>query len=164
MSKTKKATNEDVVAMFHELRHASDAASAIEVISEKSEYNLAYVIGTLEEAADFIQDVDTGRGMIRELRDIIKGWRERAEAAEARLVSSNPFQWQPIETAPRDGKFLLGAYYNKKDSEWEIDMMCWQEYGTGHAEWISHGTTSIHWEPSHWMPMPMPPGAQGDRH
>lgn len=161
MSKSRKSANDEVVEMFHNLRHAAEVAGNIQPKEDEADTHLAYVIGTIEEAADFLRDVDTGHGMIRELRDIIKQWRTKAEVAEARLVSANPFQWQPIETAPKDGCFVLGAFYDEREEEWDIDMICWSDYGNGRAEWEAHGgAASAHWSPSHWMPMPRPPATR----
>lgn len=70
-------------------------------------------------------------------------------------------EWQPIETAPRDGtKVLLivvgyepavGAYYERGwDYQEEGDFVQEAHY----TEWCE---TTGPWEPTHWMPLPAPP-------
>jgi len=58
-------------------------------------------------------------------------------------------EWQPIETAPRDGKRVL--LYN-----WAYGA------GSGHYDkgWWQHFCLSQHYEPTHWMPLPDPPKEQ----
>lgn len=61
-------------------------------------------------------------------------------------------EWQPIETAPKDGTVLLG-YENKAGVEMFTFRWC------EHRGWISE----IPWgdwdrvDPTHWMPLPEPP-------
>lgn len=74
-------------------------------------------------------------------------------------------EWQPIETAPKDGsEILLGRSSNTKvyTAHWELEPSwawksaepCWAVYMASddyystylHADW-----------PSHWMPLPEPP-------
>ena len=66
-------------------------------------------------------------------------------------------QWQPIETAPKDGTWIL-VYkpfnlYGFDDSKWFVDKYivrwadeCWN---------ISMEDKVIY--PTHWMPLPKPP-------
>jgi len=80
--------------------------------------------------------------------------------------------WQPIETAPKDGRTLLLGYYNSHGN--------WR---TMRGQWMSEAYIAEHWEdpedeqpgwfetsveaddipncwriqPSHWMPLPAPP-------
>lgn len=63
-------------------------------------------------------------------------------------------EWQPIETAPRDGTPILG-YDNG------IIRVCVPKLFGPRWEWfrddiiVPNNTWSI--EPSHWMPLPEPP-------
>ncbi len=71
-------------------------------------------------------------------------------------------QWQPIETAPRDGTRILAT------DGVEVSTTHWEDCWACHAE-IAHGpgddggwTIYDHheeWNPTHWMPLPPPPGA-----
>jgi hypothetical protein len=62
-------------------------------------------------------------------------------------------EWQPIETAPRDGTPILGIDADQITGEVRMSVMRVQ------SGWASF--TSIpgdyHREPSHWMPLPDPP-------
>ena len=69
----------------------------------------------------------------------------------------NNNEWQPIETAPKDGTWIL-VYkpfnlYGFDDSEWYVDKYivrwadeCWN---------ISMDDIVVY--PTHWMPLPNPP-------
>ena len=80
------------------------------------------------------------------LREAAARLRE-AEVLRAQALT----QWQPIETAPRDGSGFLG--YVRKD---------WIEgfYWTG-AEWAYLSDSDLiptgRKQPTHWMPLPAPP-------
>lgn len=58
-------------------------------------------------------------------------------------------EWQPIETAPKDGRYILGCY--KSDV---FAMRFRPTHGTCY-EWQLHdGYPEC---PTHWMPLPEPP-------
>ncbi len=71
-------------------------------------------------------------------------------------------EWQPIETAPRDGSEIIafgikrGDYGYTSDEEtwtgvrWSNESKCWLE--TKPATRYSNG-----FKPTHWMPLPPPP-------
>jgi hypothetical protein len=65
-------------------------------------------------------------------------------------------EWQPIETAPKDGTWVAVvvddcrpdvARYDQGRWETIADALDWQKYG--HDEWPL----------THWMPLPEPPNA-----
>ncbi len=58
--------------------------------------------------------------------------------------------WQPIETAPRDGTWLLCW-----EPGTEVDIMRWYAWSTTRGEWQS--CEGIRTEPTHWQPLPAPP-------
>lgn len=59
--------------------------------------------------------------------------------------------WQPIETAPRDGTRVLGYELNDPTDTCPYAVMRFRgEYG-----WVNAGWTGL--EPTHWMPLPPPP-------
>lgn len=64
--------------------------------------------------------------------------------------------WQTIETAPKDCAFL--GYMIINEANWLIAPMYWSGKEWLTLEYYSDNTEhSI--EPTHWMPLPAPPGA-----
>jgi hypothetical protein len=62
-----------------------------------------------------------------------------------------PMEWQPIETAPKDGTLILGVKFDTDGQPWLAAF-----------EWIIAGIWDayqweVDWEPTHWMPLPAPP-------
>ena len=57
-------------------------------------------------------------------------------------------QWQPIETAPKDGTLICGAWMY--GSRWETRALYWN----GH-DWECP-TGDWYYDPTHWMPLPPP--------
>ncbi len=61
-------------------------------------------------------------------------------------------KWQPIETAPKDGDWVLS---------WDGECLAivhWSEYYEGFI--VSHDAEEYAWQnysPTHWMPLPEPP-------
>lgn len=62
--------------------------------------------------------------------------------------------WQPIETAPKDIKILMGCWFN---NEWYED--CGTQYSKNGRRTICVGFRKNEW-PTHWMPLPTPPRAE----
>ena len=70
--------------------------------------------------------------------------------------------WQPIETAPKDGRPIL-AYGHIALSNHAIGVVVWSEtYGLWDAE---NDPDQGPWDskPTHWMPLPEPPTASEAR-
>ena len=65
-------------------------------------------------------------------------------------------KWKPIETAPKDGTHTLG-FWKPIGGLWYGD-----DYGVTYFDsgvwWVEDGEVV---EPTHWMPLPDPPG--GDK-
>lgn len=71
-------------------------------------------------------------------------------------------EWQPIETAPKDGSVILtGSYLEEYSGEYEpikTGRMEWaQEFARFDGGWRSTGWYSGLLSPTHWMPLPEPP-------
>jgi hypothetical protein len=64
-------------------------------------------------------------------------------------------EWQPIETAPRDGTHVLGY------EDGEMTVIHWSDhpptssYKGGY--WNNIYCNDGEWWPTHWMPLPPPP-------
>lgn len=75
-------------------------------------------------------------------------------------------EWQPIETAPRDGAWLLLAetnmdgwnlfvgYYSQNAIT--LDVRRRERLGA----WVDN-VEGLTWEPTYWMPLPAPPKCGG---
>jgi hypothetical protein len=66
--------------------------------------------------------------------------------------------WQPIETAPKDGTFVL-LYCEDPDPEYEpYCIQGWFESGAFDNRWYeAHSENPIRPSPRHWMPLPAAP-------
>ena len=73
-------------------------------------------------------------------------------------------QWQPIETAPKDGtQILLCRAFDADGNRIEplgIFAQCAQWWGIEEG-WVVYCSMVreplLHFEPTHWMPLPQPP-------
>ena len=72
----------------------------------------------------------------------------------------NKSDWQPIETAPKDGTWIL--IFRGHDADWTFNyalvywddhFMCWHD-GDYHSDY---------YRPNHWMPLSEPPSEVGNR-
>lgn len=91
-----------------------------------------------------------------------KAWREwpgdpndRTLRIEYGLAAYEKAQWQPIETAPKDGSWIL---VSDPSGTW-MDSARFYE-----GAWCSWPTTICQYgpeedPPTHWMPLPEPPNA-----
>jgi hypothetical protein len=61
--------------------------------------------------------------------------------------------WQPIETAPRDGTWFLAFGKHSRD-RCTMMVICWD----GDPDWVSADDGyRPYLSPTHWMPLPNPP-------
>jgi hypothetical protein len=68
--------------------------------------------------------------------------------------------WQPIETAPKDGTAVLvfGERYSTPNGTPGIAVARWYEDGfPPQTWWGTAGNSLVVQCPSHWMPLPPPP-------
>jgi hypothetical protein len=75
-------------------------------------------------------------------------------------------QWQPIESAPKDGTWFLawsgtifqGGLVTK--AKWDADLTAKKPrpMWTYAESWIGRHHMKLH-QPTHWMPLPAPPEA-----
>ena len=67
--------------------------------------------------------------------------------------------WQPIETAPRDGTTVLGYLPGRRLDEDRDDVVTiyWHDLWGTPGWCITESGEGV--GPTHWMPLPEPPGA-----
>jgi len=65
--------------------------------------------------------------------------------------------WQPIETAPKDGRWMLGAWINADDGCGYVTATVRYEGGADWREKIGMGCGGPCSCPTHWQPLPEPP-------
>jgi len=70
--------------------------------------------------------------------------------------------WQPIETAPKTGKRIMGAVWCPEDNGrpgfWRQFVMFWNDVWGGEPIWQFGGLRE---HPTHWQPLPPPPSKEG---
>ncbi|MGI9292383.1 MAG: DUF551 domain-containing protein [Pseudomonadales bacterium] len=66
--------------------------------------------------------------------------------------------WQPIETAPKDGTWVLlgGCEFG-----YIIQTARWYDWGVQGWEWGDYSNRGF--KPTHWMPLPEPPKTDEDQ-
>ncbi len=115
-------------------------AQAMRDVRERYEVKQIYPDGyAVWQVRDLLEGIENFPEMFRGPRAECQAWIDD-RAAEA----ANAARWQPIETAPRDGRFVFVS-----DSGTAI-MACWE--GTVWLDWASYP-----FHPTHWMPLPQPP-------
>ena len=63
-------------------------------------------------------------------------------------------EWQPIETAPKDGTHILVCGPHNNGSQY-MDVCGWPKNWT--SKWPVAYMAYAAGEPTHWMPLPTPP-------
>ena len=66
-------------------------------------------------------------------------------------------QWQPIETAPKDGTSVLVCRVNTKP-EAAVQPIRTDWWSNHYEQWMKSNAYS---QPTHWMPLPPPPREAG---
>lgn len=69
-------------------------------------------------------------------------------------------KWLPIETAPRDGTYVL--LFEDLGFGGDSQTMWVARHGVTTNEWFTHDTEYGIYEPTHWMPLPAPPPIDSD--
>ena len=93
-----------------------------------------------------------------------KLYRERAQAAVAAMPPAIGEQWRPIAEAPRDGTWILAAYWQPGDGRYwngrifqvRHEGVTIGGYDMGWSLFPGHGGVPDDWFAG-WMPSPTPP-------
>lgn len=74
------------------------------------------------------------------------------------LAETQSQQWQPIETAPKDGTAFLAVSQEHIKSDWLPDMVEWADGGWVYTDnYNEYLFTLSHWMPMPSLPLPAPP-------
>jgi hypothetical protein len=67
-------------------------------------------------------------------------------------------EWQPIETAPKNGTEILGWDEEQQEIVFVI-WICIQQWDNPYDvfDWVEKGDWANPIKPTHWMPLPKPP-------
>lgn len=102
------------------------------------------------------------------VRDLLnEGWRKRYDLNP---VVYGPADWQPIETAPKDGTpvilapHMMTAWWDRGDEEWLLLHIPLDDDGKIQDDWSQpikrfyclYASVAAS-PPTHWLPAPMPP-------
>lgn len=61
-------------------------------------------------------------------------------------------EWHPMDTAPRDGTFVICAHVSG-----HVNILQWSPYSVPHAGWRLNATNGHTQNPTHWMSLPAAP-------
>lgn len=84
------------------------------------------------------------------------GGKHDAQVARAAIVAVSAYgqpAWQPIETAPKDGKPFLAIQMTPGDFEGQCTILWSSRHCWSTGLWIADSGLM----PTHWMPLPTPP-------
>ena len=79
-------------------------------------------------------------------------WGDLYEAADELERLSALIEWQPIETAPKDGTRILGCrpHYTPNTIDWNVYLEDW-------ANHAGEDAIRVHYQPTLWQHLPEPP-------
>lgn len=72
-------------------------------------------------------------------------------------------EWQPIETAPKDGIAILAyvpdPWSNEESIQIQVIVNWGGRYGihSSNPKWVCSIYEAFNFKPTHWMPLPTPP-------
>ena len=87
-------------------------------------------------------------------------WNTRTSSARSSTVDEATVGWQPIETAPKDGRtiLLLEPHFAASivtPGRWFEDEQGWWEHGSHPTDYADQPVEN----PTHWMSLPEPPAS-----
>jgi hypothetical protein len=105
----------------------------------------------------------------------LKYYAEGHDLARLLREQADAMGWRPIETAPRDGTCVLLCWArnaNGKSIDWTKDTKTAGVFVQAASWWQGDGWVvycnlvrdpSLHFDPTHWQPLPPPPGEDPDK-
>lgn len=143
-----KDTRTDI---FHTLRRTLEQAMAKEAVTVPVFGHLDSIISDINDVKKDYGETIPAKGL--ELEKIIRWVSENAGKPVNHSPDVGNMVWQPIETAPKDGKrILLSDPYSGVGDGYYCNLRWWF-YECG-DDWYSEECN-----PTHWMPLPAAPKA-----
>ncbi len=65
--------------------------------------------------------------------------------------------WEPIETAPKDGRVIIGWFGGKEPTPYAESVQWQPPFGKDGAWFWTHDADQPVNQPTHWVEMPAPP-------
>jgi hypothetical protein len=120
---------------------------------------------TLHEDAARTVEIEPGESLLDRLNAAIQYTRTGNEALLSQSDRTTERDWQPIESAPKDGRPIL-IWQPDEDAAPHDGLCDDRRYAIGYrrpAEWPKRSEygnrNSSEVTPTHWMPLPEPPSA-----
>lgn len=108
-----------------------------------------------QERNDFFEDRGTEitafHSQVRTIRVLEEVWDEAQRQAAP--------TWQPIETAPEDGTWILLAAKDDREENLAVQSGFWSYTYDGWRDFRNDSCAIGGFEPTHWMPLPSAPPA-----
>ena len=86
---------------------------------------------------------------------------------DLKLPPGNAPKWQPIETAPKSGFFLVCSWESHKTEGYECSVsVVWPDSKGGFIAYLDEDNDELPYldgPATHWMPFPEPPAAKEAR-
>ena len=120
----------------------------------------------LERACDIVRNLSYATGHADNIEQLIKEVVWQAEERGALRTISFVEGWQPIETAPRDGRFVMLHIPQQLDHDADVTLGWYEKNGERGTDgkfqggrWIGidSDTGPSCFDPVAWMPLPAPP-------
>lgn len=135
---------------------------------------------------DIIARWDSNKHKVLRARDLHEA-RELLTALSERVVVLEGRDWQPIETAPKDGSLLtlwveptqpelvvpapktgvalknnvFGCYPHAQVGYWDAERLAAFSRIYDAPDWAGWSAASSKYQPTHWKPLPEPPALKG---
>jgi len=149
---------ENVAALEQKLKCENECACSYDKPTDICMKHLPIVTGLKAENEELQAKLDAKEKLMDESADkLIKANAEITQAFEMMKAKLDKAKWQPIETAPKDGRPLLlirAGTHNLTNKPYEPIVLSWLGKNWGDDE--SEDDYSS-WEPTHWMPLPDAP-------
>lgn len=116
------------------------------------------------DASSSVEERPDGFSYVPEFIQLSQAKDDLAFLVAALLASETQQQWQPIETAPKDGDWFLGGWWSpsvfegEEEHPWfEWNRCRWADYEDERGGYFYSASGGI---PTHWLPLSSPPASE----